>query len=333
MPFLTASRGVDADSPFLGGRADRLVQELVQQSRSFVTGLFDHDCVTLNGTMEPDAGRRLEVGDEIAVRYEANRRYSPRPRPKAAHNFKAEFEDEFLIVVYKPAELLTVPSEKRESHTLVDRVGAYLKQGHSRAKAHVVHRLDRGVSGLLVFAKSQEVSELLQAQFSLRKPERRYAAIVAGVVDPPEGQFSGYLATGKTLTRYSTDNPEGGEYAETHYRTLQSLRDATLVEVELVTGRRNQIRVHFADAGHPIIGDDRYRSEDARHRNWPHKRLALHARSLGFEHPVTRETLHFDTPLPTEFQQFIHGAPRGGKPEPSRNRREPGSKPGQQKKR
>lgn len=304
MPFLSHHRRVEADSPLVGGRADRLVQELVQQSRSFVTGLFDHDCVTLNGAMEPDAGRRLQVGDEVLVRYEADRRYSPRPRPRASHTFETEFEDEYLIVVHKPPELLTVPTNKRESNTLVDRITAYLKRGQARAQAHVVHRLDRGVSGLLVFAKSTSVSELLQAQFALQKPERCYAAIVKGQLEPAEGQFRSYLATGKTLTRFSTRDSERGEYAETVYRTIRSWKDATQVEVELVTGRRNQIRVHFSEAGHPVLGDDRYQPEIARHRRWPHKRLALHAQTLGFEHPITRETLRFETPLPSEFQHF-----------------------------
>jgi len=148
----------------------------------------------------------------------------------------------------------------------------------------------------------------------MQKPERKYVAIVAGIVAPTSGEFSGYLATGKTLTRYATDNADSGEYAETHYRTLQSFRDATLVEVELVTGRRNQIRVHFADAGHPVVGDDRYQPEQSRHRAWPHKRLALHAKTLGFEHPVTRERLRFDSPLPPEFSQFANTVPRGAKP-------------------
>lgn len=327
MPFLTAQSRVESSSDFLGGRADRLVQELVQQSRSFVNGLFDHDCVTINGTMEPDAGRRLEVGDLVAIRYEANRRYTPKPRPKEAFSFKIEFEDEYLIVVQKPAELLTVPSPQREKHTLIDRVTAYLQHYNSKQKVIAVQRLDRGVSGVIVFAKSQEVADLLQDQFSMQKPERKYVAIVAGKVFPPVGEFKGYLATGKTLTRYSTDNPDGGEYAETHYRVLNSFRDATLVEVELVTGRRNQIRVHFADAGHPVLGDERYQREHGRHPGWPHKRLALHAKTLGFEHPVTRQRLKFDSPLPPEFTQFANRAPRGEKPaQPTSNEVAPDSR-------
>ncbi len=314
MPFLTAESRVEVGSPFVGGRADRLVQDLVRQSRSFVNGLFDHDCVTLNGKMEPDAGRRLEIGDLVAVRYEADRRYTPKPRPKEAFSFQVEFEDEYLIVVHKPPEMLTVPSPQREKHTLVDRVSAYLKHYNSKQRAHVVQRLDRGVSGVLVFAKTKEIGELLQDQFSMQKPERKYVALVTGKVFPPAGEFKGFLATGKTLTRFSTDDPDSGEYAETHYRTVQAFRDATMVEVELVTGRRNQIRVHFAEAGHPILGDERYEREHGRHPGWPHKRLALHAKTLGFQHPVTRQQMRFDSPLPPEFTQFVSKAPRAPKP-------------------
>jgi 23S rRNA pseudouridine1911/1915/1917 synthase len=160
----------------------------------------------------------------------------------------------------------------------------------------------------LVLGKTQEIVHELKDQFAASKPEREYIAIVAGQMERPSGTFESLLATDKDLNRFSTDDEEIGQLAITHYRVISVLSDTTLVQVRLETGRRNQIRVHFAEAGHPVLGDQRYRPEAAAHRHWPHKRLALHARLLGFEHPVTDQPLRFEAALPTEMERFIAGA-------------------------
>lgn len=292
-----------------------MVQQLVTESRSFIKGLFDHKCVIVNGVIEIDAGRALRAGDNVSVRFEANRRYSPKPPQPKNRGFAVPYEDDFLIVVEKAPDLLTVPSNRGEPHTLIDRVGEYLSHSRGKHRACVVHRLDRGVSGLLVFGKSEAVAEALQEQFARQKPERVYFAIVAGEMKAESGTFRSYLATGRTLTRFSTNDPSKGEYAETHYLVQQRLRGATVVEIRLATGRRNQIRVQFAEAGHPVLGDDRYMPELARHDRWAHKRIALHARSLGFVHPITLKELVFNSELPAEFRLFVNqaGTSRGNK--------------------
>jgi 23S rRNA pseudouridine1911/1915/1917 synthase len=119
------------------------------------------------------------------------------------------------------------------------------------------------------------------------------------------GQFESYLATSKRLSRYSVDNPDGGEHAITHFAVQERLADTTLVRVKLDTGRRNQIRVHLAEADHPIIGDRRYRPNLSKHPDWPHTRLALHAHILGFQHPVSGEDLRFVSEMPRTFQTFV----------------------------
>jgi 23S rRNA pseudouridine1911/1915/1917 synthase len=306
VPFLNQELLVDEQSPHLGGRIDRCVQELVGCSRSFVTGLFDHDCVTLNGEMEPDGGRFLNAGDRIILRYEANRRYSPRRRPREKHQgFSILHEDRHLIVVEKSADLLTVPTERREPYTLIYRVNEHVRHQDRRSAAVVVHRLDLGVSGLLVFAKSQDVAKTLQQQFRDRKPERQYDAIVSGIVKEDAGEFRSHLITAKSLTRYSTEDPDDGELAITHYQVASRMAGTTHVVVRLETGRRNQIRVHFSEAGHSVLGDQRYRPDLWAKIDWPFRRLALHAGTLGFQHPVTEQPLQFHSPLPREMTKFL----------------------------
>lgn len=320
MPFEIRQATVETTSPHLGGRLDRLVQELAGGARSHVAGLFDHDCVKLNGELTREMAHRLIAGDVVQVRYEVGRRYHARPKPRPHHGFAVVHEDRDLIVVDKAPELLTVPTERGEPNTLVDRVHEYVKRTKSGSGAFPAHRLDRGVSGLLIMGKSPEMAERIRDQFAARKPERKYAALVAGDVQPATGVFRTYLATDKALNRYSTDDMEVGQLAVTHYRVLERLGDVTYVEVWLETGRRNQIRVHFSEVGHPVLGDPRYRAEQAAHRWWPYSRIALHARTLGLEHPRTGELLRFEAALPAEMACFLQRA-RGGGDRPAASRR------------
>jgi 23S rRNA pseudouridine1911/1915/1917 synthase len=311
MPLARKSTEVPADSPHVGQRVDRLVQSLCGLSRSQVVGLFDHGCVRVNEAHCPDPAQRLIAGDRIELRYDPNQRYHPTTKPRQKLGFHLVFEDKHLVVVVKPSELLTVPTVRKETNTLHARVESYVKHVGKARGAFTVHRLDRGVSGLLVFGKTQEVMRELKDQFALNKPEREYIAIVAGDVPQAEGTFQSLLATDRDLNRYSTQDEKIGQLAITHYRVITRLDHATLVQVRLETGRRNQIRVHFAEAGHPVLGDPRYQPELAAHPHWPHERLALHARLLGFEHPVTGESLRFEAPLPEELERFLRkGRPR-----------------------
>lgn len=306
VPFLDRDIVVDSSSPHSGGRIDRCVQELVSGSRSFVTGLFDHDCVKLNGQMEPDGGRTLAAGDHVTVRYEASRNYSPRRRPREKHEgFSIVHEDRDLIVVDKSAELLTVPTSKREPYTLIYRVNEHVRHQDRRCGAFIVHRLDLGVSGLLVFGKTKEMADRLQKQFRDRKPERQYQAIVSGRMAASEGEFRSHLTTGNSLTRFSTEDEEDGELAITHYQVIQRMAQATHVGVQLETGRRNQIRVHFSEAGHAVLGDTRYRPDLWKKIDWPYRRLALHALSLGFQHPMNKQPMKFASPLPRPMTDFL----------------------------
>ena len=307
VPFLNRELVIEPSSALINGRIDRCVQELAGGSRSHVTGLFDYDCVSLNGQVETNPGRSLSIGDQVRVRYEENRRYSPRRRPQQQQHrgFSIVFEDRHVVVVEKSADLLTVPTDGREPHTLLYRVNEHVKHEGRGRGAFVVHRLDRGVSGLLMFGKTKEDARLMQNQFRQRKPERQYDALVAGNVSQDSGEFRSFLATGKNLTRYSTDDEDDGQLAVTHYQVAERLPDTTHVTVQLETGRRNQIRVHFAEAQHPVLGDNRYRTDLWENIPWAHKRFALHASTLGFAHPITGEPMRFSSPLPAEITNFM----------------------------
>jgi 23S rRNA pseudouridine1911/1915/1917 synthase len=325
MPLTESQCAVGPDQ---GGRIDRIVQTLTSRSRAEVRGLFDHGCVRLNGEICPHAGALVAEGDLVVVRQDPRTRYRPkRPRPEEAAPpgaardsqpgrsrrgpFRLVFEDRELIVVDKAPGALTVPTDRGESNSLLDALGRLLHRRGHRGRLSVVHRLDRGTSGLLVFGKNPRVARELIAQFRVHKADREYGALVAGRVSSDAGTFESRLGTTRSLRRYSVAaKKSGGERAVTHYRIEQRLADATYVRVTLETGKRNQIRVHFAEAGHPVLGDERYAVEAARHPAWRHKRLALHAMTLGFEHPRTRERLRFESPIPAEFESFLAQARR-----------------------
>jgi 23S rRNA pseudouridine1911/1915/1917 synthase len=229
--------------------------------------------------------------------------------------FTVLHEDAHLLVVDKAAGILTVPAGG-ESRTLFGALKRYLGLGERPGGLYVVQRLDRDTSGVIVFARTREAAEALEAVFAAHEPERVYHAIVAGNLADEQGAFRSRLATGPGLQQRSTRAAEEGKPAVTHYRVTARLPGATAVEVRLETGRRNQIRVHFAEAGHPVLGDRRYAPEAARHRHWPGRRLALHAAVLAFRHPVTGEALRFESPLPPEFTRFRSG---GRRPKPGTN--------------
>ncbi|WP_417739818.1 RluA family pseudouridine synthase [Rosistilla oblonga] len=303
MAMTTVSTTITAED---AGRVDLVVRELSKASRSQVRGMVDHGCVSINGKPCTAIAATVSVGDEVAVRYDPHQRYHEKKKIWEDRTFTVAYEDDYLIVVDKSAGSLTVPTDNNnDRNTLVERVSIYLSHSRKKREACVVHRLDREVSGLLVFGKQPDVAEALIQQFKQRKPQRLYAAIVAGSLAQDDGTFRSHLATGKNLDRYVAPPSEKSELAITHYRVLRRMADTTLVEVQLETGKRNQIRVHFADAGHPVLGDPRYKKEAAKHPRWIRKRIALHAKSLGFVHPANGEEMTIDSPLPAAMEKFI----------------------------
>ena len=268
---------------------DVLQERLPDSSKTTLRNLLQNDRVRVNGSPERDAKRAVAGEDavEIVARTE---RIDPRVR--------ILFEDADLIAIDKAEGLLTVPTEEVLHETAETILSGY-------TTVHHVHRLDRDTSGVLVFAKNTWMRDRLQKLFAAHDIERVYVAIVHGKLREPAGTFRSFLAEDRNLRVRSVADPAAGKEAVTHYRTIASGRRYSIVEVTLETGRRNQIRVHFAEAGHPVLGDERYRPELAAHPRWPHKRLALHARLLGFEHPITHQPLRFEADLPRELAEFL----------------------------
>ncbi len=306
MALTTINQAIDEAS---AGRVDLVVQQVTGVSRGQVRGLVDNGCVSINGQPCTLLATKVASGDIVTVRYDPTQRYREHKKHWDDRTFKVTYEDEHLLVVDKSAGVLTVPTDWNEINTLVDRVSLYLSHSKKKREACLVHRLDREVSGLLVFGKTAEVADRLIEQFKQHKPQRLYIAIVAGVMPDDEGTFDGHLATGKNLDRYVARASRHTEAAITHYRVVKRLNDTTLVEAKLETGKRNQIRVHFADAGYPVLGDPRYKIKEAEHQRWIRRRIALHASTLGFEHPVSGKMLTLESPLPSAFLKFLAGCP------------------------
>ncbi|MBH5320463.1 RluA family pseudouridine synthase [Paenibacillus sp. GSMTC-2017] len=205
-------------------------------------------------------------------------------------------EDDDIIVVRKEAGLLSVASEQENEVTAYRQLMAHVRSKDSNSRIFIVHRLDRDTSGVMLFAKSEKVQQHLQNTWQVSVKERSYVALVEGWVRKTEGTITSWLRESSTMKMYSSSRPNDGLHAVTHYKTIQTNKAFTLLEVVLETGRKNQIRVHMEDIGHPIVGDKKYGSKSR-----IIGRLGLHARVLAFEHPTTGKIMRFETDIPKMF--------------------------------
>ncbi len=224
------------------------------------------------------------------------RRKTQGRRPSIFTRANILFEDEAVLVVDKPAGLLTIATEREKERTLYAFLFDRAKRRRPPEKIFIVHRLDRDASGLLVFAKTPEAKGLLQEQFKKRTAGRVYKAVVEGRVSDDLRTIESYLAENRAHRSYSTPDRRLGKLSITHFRVLQRSSRRTLLEVKLDTGRKHQIRVHLAELGHPILGDKVYGSGSN-----PLSRLGLHAARLVFRHPVTGERKQFESSCPSSF--------------------------------
>ncbi len=215
-------------------------------------------------------------------------------------------EDEDIIVIQKEAGLLSIASPQEIEMTAYRQLMTHVRTDNPQNRIFIVHRLDRDTSGVMMFAKSEHVQQLLQNSWQDMVQERTYIALVEGAVKKTEGTVSSWLKESSTLKMYSSPVPNDGQYAVTHYKVLQSNRNFSLLEVHLETGRKNQIRVHMQDIGHPIVGDKKYGSKSK-----AIGRLGLHARVLAFLHPTKGEPMRFETDIPKAFlSPFRNASPQ-----------------------
>ena len=225
---------------------------------------------------------------------------SLRTQWKKGDDFLVRQKDKSIVVVEKPAGLLTVPTPTHKGKCLRELLDAWLGP---RSRVHVVHRLDRPVSGLLVFARRHEDKQHLVEQFAAHTAERRYIAAVKGRIPDDAGTFESWLRSDPGTLRMFSDEGTDGRHAVTHWKVIERFKSATVLQVRLETGLRNQIRVHFAEAGFPLLGEKKYLDPDATGADsrQGNQRLFLHAERLGFVHPVTNRKLSFTSELPADL--------------------------------
>lgn len=288
---------------------DYLFKVLKDTTKTNVRQCLKHRSVLVNGKVTTQFDQPLMTGDKVSVLSLKESR--PAVKPKAG--ITVVFEDDAIIVIEKPAGLLTIATETVAKQTAFYLTNQYVCEAQAACSRKedrregvaplkklifIVHRLDREASGLLLFAKNAEVKQKLQAGWS--DARKKYYAVVEGVPKEASGTITSYLRENKMLNVYSTPDPYDAKLSTTRYRMLRSGPGYALLEVELETGRKHQIRVHLSEMGHPIIGDERYGSKTD-----PAGRLGLHAFHLVFSHPVSGKEMVFESPLPLSFEQVL----------------------------
>lgn len=236
----------------------------------------------------------LNAGDKISV-----------STSKRNDTFKSRYvsivyEDQYLVVVEKKPGILSMAAG-HSSLNVKSVLDDYFQRTRQKCRAHVVHRLDRDTSGLMIYAKDIETEQILEHEWHQIVYDRRYVALVSGEMEEQTGTVANWLKDNKAYVTYSSPVDNGGKYAVTHFYVLARSPYHSLVEYKLETGRKNQIRVHSADMGHPVCGDVKYGNGDS-----PLHRLCLHAYVLCFYHPVTRRPMEFSTPIPAQFKGVIN---------------------------
>ena len=308
-----------------GQLMDFLMAKMGGMARSSVKQLLGQRRVKVGNAIQTRHDFMLKAGDIVTV--SSGRGNSQLTHPK----LRIVYEDDDLIVVNKQPGLLTVAATPGSSETTAYSIlRAYVKKQNARAGIYVVHRLDRETSGLLVFARSEELQHYMRQYWRELVTERTYIALTEGVLSPREGKITTWLTEDKrNAVVYSSPVDDGGDIAITNYKTLKTTttpphpspqgRESgsrhfsslerrsggvtySLVELHLETGRTNQIRVHLASKGCPVVGDRKYGHGN---ESSPIDRLCLHAKVLAFIHPVTEQTIRFESPVPKEFNRVL----------------------------
>jgi len=269
-----------------------MYERLAPRSRSEIKSYLVHGCVLHNGQVTTQFDEQLQHGDEVVINFS-------RPFPTLVNRMiRLIWEDDDLVVVEKKSGILTVPTGpgKREK-TAQNIVDDYVYSEDGRSHAYVCHRLDQFTSGILIFAKNSRVQQLLRDSWSTYVIERMYMAVCEGHPEQQAGEVRSYLAENSAMKVYSSQDPSMGKLSVTRYKVVKSNESYSLIDIQILTGRKNQIRVHMSDLGCPVAGDKKYGAKSN-----PCGRLMLHNYALQFIHPVTRENLRFELPLPNNFK-------------------------------
>lgn len=274
---------------------DFLMAKMGGMSRNAVKSLLSHRQVMVNNRVESQYNFALKQNDLITISSSKSSPELKHPKLRVIH------EDNEIIVVEKKEGLLTVSTGKGEETTAFSILKNYVKKSSMQNRIFVVHRIDRETSGVIMFAKERHVQLVLQENWHEIITRRTYIALVEGKVEKNSDTIKTYLTENEKSTKmHSSNTDNGGQLAVTHYKVLKSNDHFSLLEIELETGRKNQIRVHMADIGHPIVGDKKYGSI-----NSPIGRVGLHAKTLEFTHPDTQEKFRFNVDTPKVFMSVF----------------------------
>lgn len=267
-----------------------LLEKLPGKGRNNIKSLLTHRQVLIGGKAVTQYNYPLQPGQAVIINWSLVR---------DAAQFKGIdilFEDSDLIVINKPAGLLSIASDQEKLYTAYHQLTDYVRRDNPMSRIFIVHRLDRDTSGVMLFAKNENIKHTMQDAWKEFVTDRAYVAVVEGRINQAEGVIKSWLLETKTKMMYSSSKPGDGLEAITHFKVLQASSQFSLLEIRLETGRKNQIRVHMKDTGHSIIGDRKYGSTVN-----PIGRLGLHAHLLAFHHPVTGELMRFETEIPKSF--------------------------------
>ena len=266
----------------------------VKQSKNKIKLTLQGQGVKVNGKTITQFDYQLQPGMKVAVSKTKRNQQAFKSR-----YVKIVYEDRWLIVIEKQPGILSMAGGHSSLNvkTVLD---DYFKKSRQKCTAHVVHRLDRDTSGLMVYAKDMETEQVLEHNWHQIVYDRRYVAVLSGEMEQDDGTIENWLKDNKAYVTYSSPVDNGGKLAITHFHVLDRTTDHSLVEFKLETGRKNQIRVHAADMGHPVCGDVKYGNGDD-----PLHRLCLHAWLLCFEHPWTHQPMEFETTIPATFKHLF----------------------------
>ncbi|MFW5831488.1 MAG: RluA family pseudouridine synthase [Prolixibacteraceae bacterium] len=273
---------------------DFLKTQMPHKSRNNIKSLLSHKQVLVEGKPVSQFNFPLSPGQKVEI---SSNRILPEQKFR---EYSIVYEDHHLLVIDKMAGLLSMATENEKRNTAYSLLSNHVKKQDKGNKIFIVHRLDRETSGLMLFAKSEPVKIKLQEFWNETVLERTYIAVVEGMVEKQEGTISSYLSEDKVFKMHSSQTPKDGKKAVTHFSVLKKNKGYSLLKVNLETGRKNQIRIHMKEMGHPVAGDKKYGATTN-----PMKRLGLHAMKITFIHPVTGEKMKFETKIPRTFRRLF----------------------------
>ncbi|MBK5722342.1 RluA family pseudouridine synthase [Dysgonomonas sp. Marseille-P4677] len=274
---------------------DFLIEKEVRKSRNAIKSLLAHKQIKVNDKIVTQYNHELNPGDRVSVM-----KFDQSRKEKKLKGMKIVFEDNDIIVVDKEAGFLSVSTDKEKLRTVYGVLNEYVKKKNKNARVFVLHRLDREASGLLIFAKSAELQDMFQKNWNNIIKEYTYTAVVEGEPESKSGTIVSWLTENKNFVMMSSPSENGGLKSITHYNVVKSVGRYSLVDFDLETKRKNQLRVQMQSIGHPVVGDKKYGASGN-----PIKRVALHVRTLIMKHPGTGQMLELKSTLPKVMQQLV----------------------------